>query len=119
MMRALVVAPADMDAQLLGRDVRDRMVQRLDVELRGLAEGLQVDVVILDVLAHREVGAIDLQHEAGARHRLVFGAHRIRDGVEIGLLARVVVVAEEHRHHAGRGRAHEAALAPARRRARP
>ena len=64
---------------------------------------------ILDVLAHREVGAIDLQHEAGLGDRLVFVPHRVRDGVEIGLLARIVIVAEEHRHHAGRRRAHEAA----------
>ena len=75
----------------------------------GLAEGLQIDVVVLDVLAHREIGAIDLQHEARLGDRLVFGAHRVRDGVEIGLLARIVIVAEEHRDHAGRRRAHEAA----------
>jgi hypothetical protein len=98
-----------MHAQLLGRDIGDRVVHRLDVERGSLAEGLEIGVVILDVLAHREIRTIDLQHESCAGDRLVFLPHRVGDGVEIGLLARIVIVAEEHRDHAGRRRAHEAA----------
>src|SRR5205085_11475820 len=36
-----------------------------------------------------------------------FVLHRLRDRKQIGLVVLVVVVAEEQRHHAGRGRAHE------------
>jgi hypothetical protein len=57
--------------------------------------------------AHGEVGTVDLQQDAGFGDGLVFLPHRVGDGVEIGLLARIVIVAEEQSHHAGRGRAHE------------
>ena len=51
--------------------------------------------------AHGEVGAVDLQDEAGPRDRLVLVPHRVRDGEEVGLVAAVVVVAEEERDDAG------------------
>ena len=108
-MRAFVVAPAKMHAQLFRRNVGDRMIERLDVQLRALAEFRQAQIGVLDVPAHAEVGAIDLQDEAGLGDGLVFVTHRIGDGVDVGLEILVVVVAEEQRHHAGRGRAHEAA----------
>ena len=75
----------------------------------ALAEFLEVEVGVLDVPAHAEIGAVDLQHEARLGDRLVFVAHRLGDGVEVRLVILVVVVAKEQRHHAGRGRAHEAA----------
>ena len=74
----------------------------------ALAERLEIEVGVLDVPAHAEIGAIDLQHEAGLGDGLVFVAHRLGDGVDVGLEILVVVVAEEQRHHAGRGGAHEA-----------
>ena len=72
-----------------------------------LAESLDVQVGVLDVAAHAEVGAVDLQHEAGGGDRLVLVAHRLGDGEEIGLVSRIVLVAEEQRDDAGRGGAHE------------
>ena len=110
MVRAFVVAPAQMHAKLLGRDVLGGVVQRLDVQRDALAEFLEVEVGVLDVPAHAEIGAVELQHEAGFGDGLVFVAHRVGDGVDVGLEILVVVVAEEQRHHAGRGRAHEAFL---------
>ena len=73
-----------------------------------LRNSVEVEVGVLDVAAHAEVGAVDLQDEAGLGDGLVFVAHRVGDGVDVGLVVLVVVVAEEQRHHAGRGRAHEA-----------
>ena len=52
-------------------------------------------------------GTVDLQHEAGRGDRLVLVAHGLGDGEEVGLVIRVVVVAEEQRDDAGRGGAHE------------
>src|SRR6266436_2292671 len=55
MMRALVIAPAQMEAQLLPRDVGDGVVERLDVKPRLLAEILDAQMCVLDVPAHGEV----------------------------------------------------------------
>ena len=90
-----------------GGDVGERVVERLDVHPGAFAEFREAQVRILDVAAHGEVGAVDLQHDAGFGDRLVFLAHRLGDREQIRLLARVVVVAEEQRDDAGRGRAHE------------
>ena len=79
-----------------------RVVERLDVQLRLLAPLGNGQVGVLDVAAHAEVGAVDLQHDAGLRDRLVLLAHRIGDREEVRLLGRVVLVAEEQRHDAGR-----------------
>ncbi len=106
-MRALVVAPAQVQAQLLGRNVRERVVERLDVQPRLLAEFLERKVRVLDVPAHAEVGAVDLQDDAGLCHRFILVAHRLGDREKIGFLARVVVVPEEEPDHSGGGRAHE------------
>ena len=57
----------------------------------------------------REVGAIDLQYEAGFGDRFVFVPHGIGDGVNIALEVLVMIVAKKQRHHAGRGRTHETA----------
>ena len=108
-MRALVIAPAHVHAQLLGRDIGDGVIERLDMQRGALAEFRHAQIGILDVPAHGEVGAIDLQDEAGFGHGLVFVPHGLGDRRQIGLLARIMIVAEEQPDHAGRGRAHEAA----------
>ena len=71
------------------------------MQLRALAEFRQAQIRVLDMPAHGEVGAIDLQHEAGFGDGLVFVAHGIGDRRQIRLLARIMLVAEEQRHHAG------------------
>ena len=108
-MRAFVIAPADMHAQLLGRNIGDGVIERLDVKLRALAELRQAEIGILNMPAHAEIGAVDLQDEACLGDDLIFVTHRIGDGVDVALEVLVVVVAEKQRHHAGRGGAHEAA----------
>ena len=61
----------------------------------------------LDVPPHGEIRTIHLEQEARADHGLVLVPHRVRDGEEIGLVARVVVVPEEERDDPGRGRRQE------------
>jgi len=107
MVRPLVIAPAQMHPHALRRDRGERMIQRLDMEPRPFAEFLDRQVGILDVPAHRQVGAVDLQGDPGRRNRLVFTAHRLRDREQVRFLARVVVVAEEQRYDAWRGGAEE------------
>ena len=105
--RPLVIAPADVDARAVGRHVAQRVVQHLDMEFRALEEIGFVEVLKAGVMRHRQVGAIELQHEPGLDDRLVFLLHRRRDGFDIGLVARVIGVALEHRHQTRRGRGHE------------
>ena len=101
MVRTFVIAPAQVHAELLGRNVFDRVVERLDVQRDALAELFQVEIGVLDVPAHAEIGAIELENEAGICHGLVLVSHRVGDGVDVSLEVLVVVVAEEQRHHAG------------------
>ena len=117
--RPLVVAPAHVHADLLGRDIGEGMIQRLDVEPGHGAERRDVEVGELDVPAHAEVGAVDLQHEARARDRLVLVLHRLRDGVEIGLVGGIVLVLEEERDHPRRGGGEEGFARPRSGRRRP
>src|SRR5208282_6127361 len=105
----LVVAPTYVHAELLGWNVCERVVERLDVQAQALAEFLERETCILDMAAHGQIGAIDLQHDAGLGHRLVLVAHGVRNGEEIRLLARVMVVPEEERYHTRRGGTHEGA----------
>ena len=58
---ALVVAPAQVQAHAVGRDVAERVVQRLDVALGDLHELRVAELGKRDVTPHREVRAIDLQ----------------------------------------------------------
>ena len=102
-----VVAPAQVHPQPIRRDVRSSVVEHLDVQPRLLAELVQRQVRVLDVPAHGEVRAVDLQDDSGLCNRLVLVAHRIRDREKVSFLARIVVVPEEEPDHAGGGRAHE------------
>ena len=105
--RAFIVAPAEMHTQLFGRDVGDRMIERFNVQPCALAKVRQAQIGVLNVPAHGEVRAIDLQDETGLGDRFVFVTHGVRNGVNIALEILVVIVAEEQRHHPGRCRAHE------------
>ena len=83
------------------------MVERLDVEARHPPELLEAQGGELDVPPHGEVRAIDLEQEPRTDHRLVLVPHGVRDGEEVGLVARVVVVPEEEGDHPRRGRRQE------------
>jgi hypothetical protein len=101
--RPLVIAPAEVHARLVGGYVGEGVVQRLDVQPRRLAKLVGAERGVLDVPPHRQVRAVHLQHEAGARHRLVLVPHGLGDREQVLLVAAVVLVAEEQRDDAGRG----------------
>ena len=65
------------------------------MEARHLAELVDGQAGELNVPAHGQVGAVDLEDEARFRHGLVLVLHRVGDGVQVRLVAPVVVVAEE------------------------
>src|SRR6185437_1260029 len=104
-MRSLVIAPAQMQADAFGRNIAQRMVERLDMQLGDLAKLGRAGAGELDVAAHREVRAIDLQQEARAMDSVVLDLHRVGERGDIRLVGRVVRVAEELRDHARRRRA--------------
>src|SRR3989442_5271375 len=86
-MGALVVAPAHVHAQLLGRDARGRVIQRLDVQAGRLPELLEAEPRVLDVPAHHHVPAGELYNHPVAAYALVIGARRLLDGPEGPLVA--------------------------------
>ena len=85
-------------AHAVGGDVAQRVVDRLDVATARLDEHLVGLVAVHDVAAHREVGRVDLQHEAGVDDALVLGLHRLGERVE------VLVDASRSTRWAGTGR---------------
>ena len=100
MMRALIVAPADVHAQLFGGMLCTAWLSASTCSCARLRNSGKVEIGVLDVATHGEIGTIDLQHEAGIGDGLVFVPHRIGDGVDVGLVVLVVVVAEEQRDDA-------------------
>ena len=109
----LVVAPADVHADAVRRHAGEGVVERLDVEARHPPELLEAQGGELDVPPHGEIRAVHLEQEPRADHRLVLVPHGVRNGEEVGLVARVVVVPEEEGDDPRRGRRQEG---PARRR---
>lgn len=107
--RALVVAPAQMQAGPIRRYVSERLVDRLRVPGRGGHELLVGSVAVHDVASHGQVRRVDLEQEAGGYDRLVFGLHRLADGVQVLVQARVVLVGLEQGDDPGRGCVHERA----------
>ena len=77
------------------------------MEARHPPELLEAQGGELDVPPHGEIRAIHLEQESRADHRLVLVPHGVRDGEEVGLVARVVVVPEEEGDHPRRGRRQE------------
>src|SRR5581483_12256644 len=59
----------------------------------------------LDMAAHREIGAIELEQESRTMDRVVLALHRVCERGDVGLVGRVMIVAEELRDHTGRGSA--------------
>ena len=77
------------------------------MEARHPPELLEAQGGELDVASHREIRAVHLEQEPRTDHRLVLVPHGVRDGEEVCLVARVVVVPEEEGDHPRRGRRQE------------
>ena len=74
------------------------------------AAELREGLVGVHVPRHREVGAIELEHDPGRVDLVVLGLHRVRQRGDVLLVAWVVLVGEEDRDHARRGGGHERVL---------
>ena len=59
------------------------------------------------VAAERQVGAVDLQHEAGIDDRAVFPRHHLGQRIKIGFVRGIVLVLQIARDLTGRRRGHE------------
>ena len=105
--RPFVVAPAQVQAQAVGGDVPERVVERFDIGLGDLHELSRAEVGEGQMAPHRQVRAIDLEHESGLVDGVVLLLHDVGQVGQIGLTARVVLVAQEMRDDAGRGGGHE------------
>ena len=60
------------------------------------------------VAAQRQVGAVELQHEAGVDDGAILARHHLGERVEISLVTRIVLVFQVTRDLSGRRRRHEA-----------
>ena len=105
--RAAVVPPADVVAELLGRHVGQDVVEHVDAG--GEVGGRIGQVAALDraVERHRRVGRVELQVEPGVHDRVVLGRQRRGGGLDVLLVGRVVVVGEVERDVTGRHGGHE------------
>jgi hypothetical protein len=94
-------------ADLVGRDVAQRVIERLDVALGDFEELRVAQLGKRQVTTHRQVGAVDLQHEPRAVDGVVLLLHDVDEPGQVRLAARVVLVAHEVGDDARRGRRHE------------
>jgi hypothetical protein len=99
--RAVVVPPADVEPDAVGRDVRDRLVDRLDVQRHHLLESLERIVLEEADALHREVRTIHLQHEPARVDQLVLLLDLAGERHHVALVGVVVRVEQDRRHHAG------------------
>jgi hypothetical protein len=86
---------------------------------RPLTKLCEAQLRVLNMASHGEIGAIDLQHDAGIDDAFIFDPHRFGDRMEIAFLVRIVIVAKKQRDHTRRCGAHEGlatAVCPQRRR---
>src|SRR5262245_2067595 len=107
MVRALVVAPAEVQAHPVGRNIAQGVIQHLDVGRGDLEELGVAQLVEHEVPPHRQVGAVDLEHEPSPIDRVVLLLHDVPEAGQVRIAARVVLVLHEVRDDAGRSRRHE------------
>ena len=120
--RPVVVAPAEMQADPVGRNGRDGLVDRVDVQGDRAEEAVERLVLEEARALHREVGAVELKHEAARDDQLVLLAHLAGQRPDVALVRAVEGVEHDGGDHAGRRGRHERLREPAapcrRRRAR-
>mmetsp|Transcript_47484 Transcript_47484/g.146977 ORF Transcript_47484/g.146977 Transcript_47484/m.146977 type:complete len:486 (-) Transcript_47484:26-1483(-) len=93
--RARVVAPADVHPQVLRGDLGQRLVQHPHSRGGGGQEVLQRRILELRVPAHGQVRAVHLQREACGVDGLVLALHGPAEGLQVLAVVLVVVVLEE------------------------
>ncbi len=105
--RALVVAPADMQPHALARHGGERVVDGRHHPLDETEEFGQRAILEREVSLQREVRTIELQQEAARDDRLVFDPQRRAERRQVGIPGVVVLVLHGAGEQAGRGRGHE------------
>ena len=89
-----------MQPHSLGRNVADRRIDRIDHAVAERDEIGERPIRECIVLFAREIGAIELQQEAGIDNRLVFVAQRDAERAQEFFLGLVVLVLHNRRYHA-------------------
>ena len=101
--RALVIAPADVHANLVRRYLGERVIEHVDVKRRALEKLGFGQILKAGMPGHGEIGTIELQDEACRNDGLVLFPHRVRDGLDIGLVGGVIAIGQKACDHARRG----------------
>src|SRR5260370_14228174 len=96
-----------MKPDTVGRYVGEGVVKYLDMQLDGFPKVGKTELVKLHMPAHRQVRTIDLQYKAGGGNRLILRPHRVGQSTEIGLMGRIILVAQKESDHPGRRRRHK------------
>ena len=105
--RAVVVAPAEVQADSIGRDRRHRLVDRVDVEGDRVEEAVHRLVLEEPHALHGQVGAVELQHEAARDDQLVLLAHLAGQRPDVALVRAVEGVEHDRGDDAWGRRGHE------------
>ena len=106
--RAVVVAPADVQPDPVRGDLRRGPVDGLDVRLDDLEKAVEGLVLEQARALHREVGAVELEQEPARVDQLVLLLHLPCEGEHVPLVGIVVGVQEGRGDDARGGRGHEA-----------
>ena len=106
-MRAFPVAPADVQPPAVCRNAFAGLVDRREMHLGDLDESLVGLVLEIHHAFHREIGRVDLQHQAGLVDGEVLLAKLHRERVHVGFVRVVMRIHQRSRYDAGRRRGHE------------
>src|SRR3989475_1949474 len=106
--RAVVVAPADVQPDAVRGDLRRGAIDGLDVRLDDLQKALEGLVLEEPRALHREIRAVELEQEAARVDQLVLLLHLPREGEHVPLVRIVVAVEQGRRDDARGGGGHEA-----------
>src|SRR5277367_721879 len=107
MMRAFIIAPAQMKAYPIRRNVCYRTIDGCDMELHDFLEFRGGGLGKPSMAANGQIGAIKLQDETCPVNSLVFFLHHVRENLKIFLVGRVEFVFEKQRDNSGRRCRHE------------
>src|SRR3970040_2030097 len=92
-MRPMPAAPAYMIADAISRNVRQGVIGRFDPRFTKFLKFFQIDVGQQLVPTRGNPWIVQLNQKTGIDNRLVLMLERIGDGVKVGFLTRVVLVA--------------------------
>src|SRR5262245_54182625 len=98
---AVVIAPAEVQAHAVSGDRRDRLVGRVDVERDGCEKAVEGFVLEEARALHRQIRAVELEHEATRHDQLVLAAHLTGERSDVALVRSVEGVEHDGGDDAG------------------